>query len=344
MRISGHCLRIPPVALRRGYIDQPVPHARRDRVHPFGVGGGLAHHRALIRVLQDDLHPTHRRGAVLPGDSAADHRLQGRGRGSRAGRSRTARQPQHRQQQDRARQGHPQPAPPHRRRRPGRDARHPSYNVPHSHPSKPPPLKLKTAIRLPRTQRGQLLPKASSYVLTTGHGRLTTRHRRPGIQHGLGHDGPAVRAFGQCAPRRAQSGRPRGIAQQIHDRRGESRPASRPPRDCGPASRQCPRSPRAVETTAWPIASASTIFNRVPPPIRKGTMLTPLRHAYGRTSSTRPVTVMPRRRRQGAHRGRRFRADDQPARRRQRAAGSAARSSRHNRARRHGSGNRPSCR
>ena len=56
-----------------------------------------------------------------------------------------------------------------------------------------------------------------------------------------------------------------------------------------------PSQPRLVDTIALPIASASTTFRRVPPPIRTGTATRVARSRYGRTSATSPVVVTPSR-------------------------------------------------
>src|SRR5581483_4911 len=61
-------------------------------------------------------------------------------------------------------------------------------------------------------------------------------------------------------------------------------------RTCCPLTTGNPSAPTVVDTTALPIAIASKIFNRVPPPIRSGTTYTAAASIYGRTSSTRPVT------------------------------------------------------
>jgi len=62
---------------------------------------------------------------------------------------------------------------------------------------------------------------------------------------------------------------------------------------CAPGTTGRPSAPTVVETTALPIAIASKIFSRVPPPMRSGTMYTAASLMYGRTSSTVPVTLIP---------------------------------------------------
>ena len=54
-----------------------------------------------------------------------------------------------------------------------------------------------------------------------------------------------------------------------------------------------PSAPTVVDTTAFPIASASKILSRVPPPTRSGTTHTAAVATYGRTSLTVPVTRTP---------------------------------------------------
>ncbi len=51
-----------------------------------------------------------------------------------------------------------------------------------------------------------------------------------------------------------------------------------------------PSAPRDVETTGRPMAMASNILKRVPPPTRSGTTVTAAADRCTRTSSTFPVT------------------------------------------------------
>ena len=70
---------------------------------------------------------------------------------------------------------------------------------------------------------------------------------------------------------------------------------------CRPASRHSPSAPMRVETTGVPLASASRIFSREPPPMRSGTTIMPqLRGKAARRERSRAVRHRGRRRRGGA--------------------------------------------
>ena len=57
-----------------------------------------------------------------------------------------------------------------------------------------------------------------------------------------------------------------------------------------PATASIPSAPSVVETMAFPIAMASTIFRRVPPPRRSGTTTAAAAARCGRRSDTKPVS------------------------------------------------------
>ena len=62
---------------------------------------------------------------------------------------------------------------------------------------------------------------------------------------------------------------------------------------CSPSRTSMPSQPSDVETIAFPSASPSSTFSRVPPPILTGTATTAAWRRYGRMSGTSPVTSTP---------------------------------------------------
>ena len=109
----------------------------------------------------------------------------------------------------------------------------------------------------------------------------------------LGDRGP-VEVFATSARAAARSRRRAAVVAQQPDDRPAKVGGSSARIRCSPCVAGSPSAPIVVETTAVPMAIASKILSRVPPPIRSGTTYTAASRRYGRTSATRPVTATPR--------------------------------------------------
>src|SRR5438552_17879188 len=106
------------------------------------------------------------------------------------------------------------------------------------------------------------------------------------------HVRPRVPLLHQAPSGAAQRAAAGGIPEQCDDRVGELRRIVACTK-CVPGASGRPSAPTLVDTTAFPIARASQVLSRRPPPTRSGTTYTAPRATYGRTSFTVPVMRTP---------------------------------------------------
>ena len=101
---------------------------------------------------------------------------------------------------------------------------------------------------------------------------------------------PGIAFDGQPPRRLADACRQVGIGQQARSPRPRKPSGSSSMRMSRPGTASIPSAPSVVETMALPIAMASTILSRVPPPSRSGTTTAAAAARCGRRSATKPVT------------------------------------------------------